>query len=42
LTDKLFDILEYAGFDPNHMTGNSDYDTSKNYVNNLSLQHYKV
>ncbi|MEP6746996.1 MAG: T9SS type A sorting domain-containing protein [Bacteroidota bacterium] len=35
--------IDYVfGFDPNHLTGNSNYDTAKHFINNLSPQHYEV
>ena len=35
-------ILHVAGFDPNHLTGNSSYDDQKHFIDNLSPQHYEV
>jgi hypothetical protein len=35
-------IRYIAGFDPNHLTGNSSYDDTKHFIDNLSPQYYEV
>lgn len=39
---KKKDGTTFVSFDPNNITGNSDYDNTKHYINNYSPQQYTI